>query len=547
MSPSNKSFQLKDRKGPVVVFFLTFVLLNLMLMSIYITTYFFCPRSLWIVLFFQCLGLHISSPMIAKTAVDPVGGTFYSHKIIAEQTKIINNVKVKDEDLPWVAIVIPVYNDFMPKEIEFCFKQNYPKIKRYILDDSTDKEMAKEIEVFAKKHNVKILHSKEWRSDYYKKNGLSRAFDYFINQTKGEWDYMIHVDSGDILMHDHAINAVKLFLSNKINNLGSICISYRAVKLNNKVQNFFGLLTDNTNFPSCLFSSLYCEFQMPGAGIVYKAEAIYSQKEWPNTQCEDGAMSNCLVASGYKNVWLGTTTYGERQTLSLVAFCIRNYRLACGGYLMLKDGYLKLNPNKKMGTFFHMLSRYADVFQPFLCVTFFLCPILLCCLKLDLEDFHFDKVYVILTSCFCVIGYVVGYFTTFCISIFLLIRRKNYFAIPFASIVLSPLMPFIYTFAFFSVFIFNGGKKFIVTDKKMSPRKKGIAFFWFIFGMFVIITILLIFGSIYIPFYSVVSLSCFVGFLGMLAVQLGCLSAFAATAFKKQDNSYPNNKIQLID
>lgn len=108
---------------------------------------------------------------------------------------------------------------------------------------------------------------------------MSRAFDYFINKTKGQWDYMIHVDSGDVLMPDHAIKAVKLFESNCFNNLGVICINYKAIKLKNKIQNLLGVLNDNSMAPTYLFASKYGNFLMPGAGVVYKSECIYKAKE----------------------------------------------------------------------------------------------------------------------------------------------------------------------------------------------------------------------------------------------------------------------------
>lgn len=547
MPSSNKVFQIKNRKGPVVAWITILILLNTILMSVYITLYFFCPFQLWIIFFLQLVCLQLTTPIMTNVMINAIGGAAFYNKIKNAHTKIINSVSVKDEDLPWVAIVVPVYNDFMPKEIAYTFKQNYPKIKRYILDDSTDEEMAKQIEIFAKKHDAVVLHSKNWRSNYYKKNGLSRAFDYFINQTKGEWDYMIHVDSGDILMHNHAINAIKIFLSNKIDNLGSVCVVYKAVKLNNKLQNLFGLLWGNSNTPIKLFSTTYADVMMPGAGIVYKKEAIYRVGEWPNTQCEDGAISTCLVKNGYRNIWTNVTAYGERQTLSLSSYFIRNYRISAGTYLMVKEKFLKLNPNKEIGTFSYMLEVFSTLLQPLLLFTFLFSPIAMCLIHVDFNDFSLDSHYVVLISCICVFGYITGYIGTCMASIFLLLRRRKYFIIPFFSIILSPLMPYIYLFAFIKVFIFNGAKKFIVTNKKMSSVEKDKKFFWFLFSLLLVILCILIFGSLYFPFYSAFNLSVFISFFAMLAIQISCLCIIGLTAFKKQDNSYPNNKIQLID
>ncbi len=547
MLSDNKVFQIKNRRGPIITWVVILILLNTLLISAYITLYFFCPFRLWIFFFLQLLCIQLISPVVTSTMINTIGGAIFCNKIKDAHTRIINNVNIKDEDLPWVAIVVPVYNDFMPEEIAYTFAQNYPKIKRYILDDSTDEKMVYEIELFAKKHNATVLHSKNWKTNYYKKNGLSRAFDYFINETKGEWDYMIHVDSGDILLHDHAINAIKIFLSNKIDNLGSVCVTYKAVKLNNKLQNLFGLLWDNSNSSTRLFATTYGEYVMPGAGIVYKKEAIYKIGEWPNTQCEDGAMSTCLVKNGYRNVWTNVTAYGERQPLSLSSYFIRNYRISAGSYLMLKEKFLKLNPNKEIGTFSCMLEFYSILFQPLLLFTFLFSPIAMSCIHVNFSDFLFDAHFVVIITCMCILGYIIGYISTFVISIFLLLRRKKYFIIPFFSIILSPLMPYIYTFAFIKVFIFNSGKKFIVTNKKISSIEKDKRFFWFLFSCLLIVLCLLIFGSLYFPFYSTFNLAVFILFFTMLTIQLCCLCIIGLFAFKKQDNSYPDNKIQLID
>jgi hypothetical protein len=109
-------------------------------------------------------------------------------RIRSEHLQIINNSTIMPEVLPTVAIVVPVYNDFMPREIKQSFVQTYRGgIKLYILDDSTDENQIKQINVFAKQNNVAVLHqTKKNRSQYDKGCGLAAAFNYFIQQTKNE-------------------------------------------------------------------------------------------------------------------------------------------------------------------------------------------------------------------------------------------------------------------------------------------------------------------------------------------------------------------------
>jgi hypothetical protein len=88
------------------------------------------------------------------------------------------------DKMPTVALVVPVFNDFMEKEILFSFNQTYKFCTKYILDDSTDTNTIKQIDDFAKQHNVTVLRRNSYKKDLYGKNGLANAFDYFISTTK---------------------------------------------------------------------------------------------------------------------------------------------------------------------------------------------------------------------------------------------------------------------------------------------------------------------------------------------------------------------------
>jgi hypothetical protein len=109
-------------------------------------------------------------------------------RIRSQHLQIVNNSSIMPKVLPTVAIVVPIYNDFMPRETKQSFVQTYRGgIKFYILDDSTDENQIKQINDFAKNNNITILRqTKENRSQYGKGCGLAAAFNYFIHQTKNE-------------------------------------------------------------------------------------------------------------------------------------------------------------------------------------------------------------------------------------------------------------------------------------------------------------------------------------------------------------------------
>jgi hypothetical protein len=139
-------------------------------------------------LVFSTLALLISSFLAVKPLFDISLGSIMKKHLQFRDLKIVNNANIMPKKLPIVAIVIPIYNDFMEREIKQSFIQSYKgKIKYYILDDSTDINQIERINKFANENNVCVLHqTKENREKYKKNHGLASAFNFFIQKTKGE-------------------------------------------------------------------------------------------------------------------------------------------------------------------------------------------------------------------------------------------------------------------------------------------------------------------------------------------------------------------------
>jgi hypothetical protein len=134
---------------------------------------------------FVCLSTTFSG---IKPMYDLAYAFLAEKRIRREHLLIVNSSELMPKTLPIAAIVVPVFNDFMPRETLQSFKQTYKGVvKYYILDDSTDENQKKLISEFAKKHKITILRqTKENRAKFGKGNGLAAAFNYFVQQTKGE-------------------------------------------------------------------------------------------------------------------------------------------------------------------------------------------------------------------------------------------------------------------------------------------------------------------------------------------------------------------------
>lgn len=250
--------------------------------------------------------------------------------------------------LPTVAIVVPVFNDFKPHPILQSFLQDYPNILRYILDDSTDQEMIKEIDEFALHNHVKVIRrcNYDWpnKGNYDKHHGLAASFDCFLNNTIVDgWDFMCHVDSGDIISHAHVSSALKLFYCPQFNNrgkgLGIVDICYTGYNVNSAFQNVLKYYGDDALTNTMLFKTHCGNFVMPGAGTVYSRQALQSVGHWPNMQCEDGCISIDIIRKGYCAMWSNMTYSTELNCLDVESFKKRATRIEKGIYAMIKNKF----------------------------------------------------------------------------------------------------------------------------------------------------------------------------------------------------------------
>jgi hypothetical protein len=89
-----------------------------------------------------------------------------------------------DKFKPTVAIVIPVYNDFIYNSTLDSFHQTYDNCRFYLLDDSDESNVIKQVNEFASKHNVTILRGHNKTINGVKYNcGLAAAFANFVTKT----------------------------------------------------------------------------------------------------------------------------------------------------------------------------------------------------------------------------------------------------------------------------------------------------------------------------------------------------------------------------
>jgi hypothetical protein len=75
---------------------------------------------------------------------------------------------------------------------------------------------------------------------------------------------------------------------------------------------------------------------MPGTGMVYSKEAIYSVGEWPNQMCEDAGISSEIIQNGFCTKWITDTYCAQLSVYNAVDCKKRWYRIFFGTFDFFK-------------------------------------------------------------------------------------------------------------------------------------------------------------------------------------------------------------------
>jgi glycosyltransferase involved in cell wall biosynthesis len=133
-----------------------------------------------------------------------------------------------------VTVVIPTYNReaTINEAIESILNQSYKKTEILVCDDfSTDHTVEKVNELIKEHNNIRILSRKD------RLKGANAARNLGITEAKGE--YIVFLDSDDILIKDSIYNRIKIFEEYpEIDMVYGDCIIGEKVCKFDKIQNF---------------------------------------------------------------------------------------------------------------------------------------------------------------------------------------------------------------------------------------------------------------------------------------------------------------------
>ena len=120
---------------------------------------------------------------------------FFSPYIIYDLTKAVFSIRPKKGvnrkiiGHPKVSILYTTFNEFFPDSIRNAMKLTYKNYDIWVLDDSTDPKVRKEIDAFCKKNSINVIRRKG------RKGFKAGAINYAMNRINADFFLILDSDS----------------------------------------------------------------------------------------------------------------------------------------------------------------------------------------------------------------------------------------------------------------------------------------------------------------------------------------------------------------
>lgn len=250
---------------------------------------------------------------------------FISIKLyVRECYSIINNTKITKK-APKVVYVYTVHNDLIEARILENMKQTYKNFEVWISDGSSKKEYQKYVRKFAQKHNINLMQMPLPGSKHKADN-----LNYFLENYKGQFDYLLIGDCDEAINHNFVEHAVKIYLANKNNKIGfisSLSYCYRSKGLFTNALRFVEGIYIFDFFMGRSFQRNHTSSLTSQVCLLSKELLNANGGKFNDVPLEDWFLETSSVENNFFGILLPTAICYHEFDTSIIAYNKRNCRV----------------------------------------------------------------------------------------------------------------------------------------------------------------------------------------------------------------------------
>lgn len=263
---------------------------------------------------------------------------------IARSALIKRHEEIIDEKVnDYSAKVILAYctcNDFDGNSLYKSMQQDYKNFETVILDDSNDEKYKQEIDKFAVKNGVKVIRRKDRKG--FKAGNINH---YLLDENvKNNYDYVVILDSDEILPHNFIKECMKYFV--KYKNVGIVQANHISTRNRNLFMKLFHIGV-NSHWPTYQTMKHFYGFStMLGHGAMISRECYLSAGGFPNLVAEDLCLSIEARNHGYYVAFAPNIICEEEYPIDYMAFKKRHSKWTQGNLEFIKKYTKKIVKSK---------------------------------------------------------------------------------------------------------------------------------------------------------------------------------------------------------
>ena len=330
--------------------------------------------------------------------------------IFQKHSEIINSCPLKNFN-DKVALVIGICNDFLPNTLLQTANQTYKNLDVWICDDSSNPDVIKEVDEFAKQHKNVYVCRRDSEHKKLHKSKIGNTF-YWLNKYGSKYDYIFENDSSTIVTNTFVENCLCYFHSNLLADekiAGIVCNGsfYWTDNFISKINSYDWQIANE--ILSRIALEIGSRTPLDGWCCFYKTSTI-SQIPLEDVECAacDAARGLWLNKHGYTSV-LNPFDFGAKIGVQNVQ-AFKNQRIKWVGaeYFMIKSN---LTFNKKINLLWKT-QVFTWVYLPFSIL--FILSFLSLMLILSLNVFYLNWTIVLVATILSVITFFVTWIYCAC-------------------------------------------------------------------------------------------------------------------------------------